>query len=349
MPMNEQKKKFSFALWVLVFLLPFSSLVSHLSAEKFSAKAIAIYNPDTNHFLLRRNSTVQRAPASTIKVLTVLTAWHAVKDKNRYVTVSKWAASMQPTKAGLRAGEQYKIIDLMKAALIHSCNDAASALASSIAGSESAFAKLMQKKAKELGCTKTVVTNGSGLPSPPGMVTTCEDSIKLMLAFRKVPELRKLLAIRHFSIISKGGRKIYLKSHNRLLAKTYPLAVRGKTGYTRLARHCFLSYCTSKNRTLVISIMGSGNRSLLWEDVKKAYETYLPKANSFLPSYMGKNKLSLAKLHVALKNAGYALTKSETFYGSRTKEKVKQFQKAYKLETDGIAGPKTWSILKKFL
>lgn len=331
---------------LILFFFLFASV--GLEAKSYQAKAVAVYDVKNSIFLYKKNSRTQRAPASTIKVLTALTAWKESSDIQKWVRISNRAAKTQPTKAGLRSGEKFRLIDLIKAALVNSCNDAAVAIGEGVAGSESAFARKMQSMAESLGCRSTRVTNPSGLPHPTGMVSTCEDSLKMILALRKNPTLKKMLALRSLSIVSADGRRIHLKSHNRLLSPSYPHAVRGKTGYTRLARHCFLSFCEYKGGVLAISIMGSPNRNQLWEDVVAAYADHFSSSKGFFPRYMNQKKLTISQLHKALKNAGFPLDSREKHYGKKTVQSVKKFQEANRLTVDGIAGPQTWNALKKY-
>ncbi|MBF0196073.1 MAG: peptidoglycan-binding protein [Planctomycetes bacterium] len=333
-----------------VSLLLFALILGCLTpsfGESYNAASVAILDANTGTYLYRKNSRTARAPASTIKVLTALTAWYQVVDKTQYTTISKHASSMQPTKAGLRPGEQYRLIDLIKACLVGSCNDAAAAVGEAVSGSESKFAQAMKTQAKRLGATRTVTTNASGLPSPSGMVSTCEDSLLFIRALRKVPELNKMMGVSSFKLLSRKGRSMTISNHNRLL-KGFTYSVRGKTGYTRLARHCFLSWAEYKGRTVYVSILGAANRDRLWSDVRNSYINQFQKSQSYFPSYMKKNNISLATLHAALKRAGCAVAAGEKYYGLSTKEQVKRFQRIKKLTVDGIIGPQTWGILKKF-
>lgn len=312
----------------------------------YKSAAIAVYDIKTGTYLYRKNSLTKRAPASTIKVLTALTAWKYA-DPNKYVTISRHAAAAEPTKAYLKVGEQYRLRDLIKLALVASCNDAARAVAEGTSGSEAAFANDMEKIAKSLGTTSTRVTNASGLPSPAGMVTTCVDNIKIVLALKKVPELHAMMGSRSATLVSKTGREITKSNHNRLMREGFAYPVLGKTGFTNAARHCFLSYCDYNGRSLAICVLGGSTSSVLWDDLRRSYRTYMTRDPQGLPNYMTRNKLTLASLHQALAKAGFRLEKSENVYGTYTKKAVSAFQRAKKLQIDGIVGPQTWGTLKK--
>lgn len=313
-----------------------------IDAALYHADAIAIYDASKKRYLYKKNISKKRAPASTIKVLTAITAWKKAKNVNAYVKISKRASQAQPTKAGLRVGEFYRLRDLIKACLVASCNDAARAVAEGVSGSEWAFSKEMEKYSRQLGSKHTEVTNASGLPKPTGMVSTVEDNIKHILALRKVPALKKMMTVSSFHLESKKGRRIFLKNHNRLL-KNFDFKVSGKTGFTKLARHCFLSYAHVQGRLLVVSVLGSRKRDYLWTDVRQAYRRSSKATIERRPNFMVKKSISIENLKRKMKRAGFSI--NENVYGPVTKAKVRAFQKSRGLAVDGIVGPQTWRAL----
>jgi serine-type D-Ala-D-Ala carboxypeptidase (penicillin-binding protein 5/6) len=322
-------------------------LTTPLLAKSYQAAGMAVYDINEGRFLFRQNSQTQRAPASTIKVLTALTAERYAKEKlDQWVSISVYAASAQPTKANLKPGEKYKLKDLIALTLVASCNDAARAVGEAVSGSEASFARDMQKMAESLGAKNTRVTNASGLPSPSGMVTTAEDSILFIIAARNSDFVRGILALKSISLSSHEGRRIEEGTHNRLMREGYRYPVMGKTGFTNAARHCFLSYCDFNGQSIAISILGEPTSSVLWDDLRRAYESYMKTRPAYLPAYMQKNKISVAQLQDRLKNAGFSVA-GESIYGARTRSAVEAFQKAKRLSVDGIVGPQTWSVLSK--
>src|SRR6185437_15248922 len=88
--------------------------------------------------------------------------------------VSARAASMPPTRLGLRAGSSIRVADAIQAIVIKSANDVAVVLGERLGGSESRFASLMTRKARQLGMTRTTFLNASGLPNP-GQQSTARD------------------------------------------------------------------------------------------------------------------------------------------------------------------------------
>ena len=333
-------------LWPLTWVMLFWLAPVSIWAESYKAAGIAIYDISEGRFLYRSGARTQRAPASTIKVLTALTAWHYAKDKmNDWVTISQHAAAAQPTKAGIKPGEKFKLKDLMAMTLVASCNDAARAVGEAVSGSESSFANDMQKLAEHLGATQTHTTNASGLPSPAGMVSTPEDSILFILALRDNPTLKSIIAQRSATLVSSDGRTITRNNHNRLMREGFQYPVLGKTGYTRLARHCFLSWCDLGDQQVAISILGEPSSTQLWSDLRKAYGIHMKSRAPYLPLFMSKNGISVSSLQSKLKAKGF-LVSGENHYGPKTRQAVTDFQKSKRLAVDGIVGPQTWSHLK---
>lgn len=318
-----------------------------LFAESYKSAGVAIYDMGEGRFLYRKRSKSQRAPASTIKVLTALTAYHYAKDKfSSWVKVSKHSAAAEPTKAYLKPGESFRLQDTVAMTLVASCNDAARVVAEAVSGSEGSFARDMQKLAEFYGMTNTRVTNASGLPLPKGMVTTPEDSILLIQKLRANPVLKKMIAQRSATMVSSQGRRITKSNHNRLMREGFAYPVLGKTGYTRLARHCFLSWCDFGDRKVAISILGAPNSSSLWDDLRKAYRTHMKSRAPYLPIFMKNKGISVANLHGKLSSKGFSVS-GESSYGNKTRKAVRDFQSSRKLSVDGIVGPQTWSSLLK--
>jgi D-alanyl-D-alanine carboxypeptidase len=333
----------------LVFILALL-LSGLLFGEGYKTKGVAIYDIQAGRYLYRNHALTQRPPASTIKVLTALTAWNYASSRwNDYVKVSSYAAAAQPTKAGILVGEQFKLEELVEITLVTSCNDAARAVAEAVSGSEASFAKDMQKVAHKLGMRNTRTTNASGLPSSGKMVTTPEDSIKLILAARENHKVKAMMGMKSVTIRSRAGRSITKINKNRYIrygaAKGYKHPVKGKTGYTRAAGSCFLSWCDMGGRSIAISMLGAPNSTTLWGDLQKAYQLHMKAKTqaSYLPSFMKQRQISLQQLHDKLRRAGFAV--SENSYGDKTRLAVRKFQSAKRLKVDGVIGPQTWGAL----
>jgi D-alanyl-D-alanine carboxypeptidase len=185
--------------------------------------------------------------------------------------VSEFASEQAPTKLGLKPGQTLKVEDAIKGLVTRSANDAAVVIAEAIAGDETEFAKLMTRKARALGMSKTTYRNASGLPNDE-QLTTARDQATLGRAIQdRYPRYYRYFAT---SVFNYRGQSI--RNHNRLLGNVE--GVDGiKTGYTRASGFNLVSSMRRGNRHLVGVVLGgrSGGsrdatmRNLLAENLEK--------------------------------------------------------------------------------
>ncbi|VAX37848.1 D-alanyl-D-alanine carboxypeptidase [hydrothermal vent metagenome] len=210
-------------------------------------------------------------PASTTKVMTALLVLEKLP-LDKYITVGKRPTYAQPTKIYVKPGEQYKVRDLLYAILLKSANDASIVLAEAVAGSEANFIKLMNKRAKQIGAKHTKFANSNGLPNKHvSQYTTAYDMYLIFRQALKHSFFKKAIKYKHLTIKSKTGRKIALKSHNKILFKGWGRKIYGKTGYTRAAKACFIGTLEKGRDTLIVGVFGCTNR---WGDIKHVVSRY---------------------------------------------------------------------------
>jgi serine-type D-Ala-D-Ala carboxypeptidase (penicillin-binding protein 5/6) len=249
-------------------------LVSHLgnfpssaSADPNpSAAAALIMDAPTGEILYEKNAHVPLPMASTTKVMTGLLGVERLRPYE-IIQVSAYAASMSASKLYLRPGELMRADDLLQAILLKSANDASAALAEKISGSEAAFAKLMTRRARELGAQNTHFENASGLPSDDHYSTAYDLAVILRYAMQR-PDFAEIMQMKTASLESMTGRAWTVRNHNRLLW-IFPGALGGKTGWTRASRHCYVGMVEHSGKTLIVSILAS---SRLWNDVSELFE-----------------------------------------------------------------------------
>ena len=132
----------------------------------------------TGEVLHEENANTRLHPASLTKMMTLYIAFEAIErgeiSLDSKVTISRHAASMPPSKLGLKPGQTIALRYLIRAAAIKSANDAATAIGEAIEGSEPAFAKRMNRTAKALGMTRTTFANANGLTAK-GHLSTAHD------------------------------------------------------------------------------------------------------------------------------------------------------------------------------
>lgn len=296
----------------------------------------------TGRTVLAKNPAVSHPPASTAKLVTALVVVDRLPAAH-LLTVSRRAASQPPSKVGLRAGEKWKAGDLLYALLLESGNDVAVALAEAVSGSEAAFAKRMTETARRLGATRTRFGNASGLPHPDNR-TCAEDMALLAAAAVRNPAIRRVLSTREATIWSLSGRRVSMRSHNRLLWDE-AFDVVGKTGYTRASRKCFAGVFDCGERTLAVAVLGSGN---LWGDLRAFLGEVRRRAISAEGDDAG-GVLSVRAAQRALAAAGYDPGPVDGILGSRTRAAMRRFQHAEALVVDGRLGPETSAALRPYL
>jgi D-alanyl-D-alanine carboxypeptidase len=226
--------------------------------------------------LSANNPDASRHPASLTKIMTLYLLFErldAGKMKlDTEMEVSEHASEQAPTKLGLRPGQTIRVEDAIKGLVTRSANDAAVVIAEAIGGGEDDFAKLMTRKARALGMTKTVYRNASGLPDDD-QVTTARDQSTLGRAIQdRFPRY-----YRYFSTAAFNYHGQSIRNHNHLLGSVE--GVDGiKTGYTRASGFNLVTSMRRGNRHLVGVVLGgrSGGsrdaimRSLLAENLEKA-------------------------------------------------------------------------------
>jgi serine-type D-Ala-D-Ala carboxypeptidase (penicillin-binding protein 5/6) len=252
----------------LSFILLFSLFTFHFSlstsfADDINSRAAVVMDASTGAILYAKNPDLKCPPASTTKLMTAIVAIERA-DIHDIVTISRNVSRTPPHKVGFKEGDKVTVEELLNAALISSANDAAVALAEEVAGSESRFVELMNRKAAAIGAHDTRFINANGLPGA-GQFTTATDLSKIMGYALRYPKLREIIGTRVSEISTERGKAIFLRNTNKLLWSEDDL-VGGKTGYTRKARHCFVCAAERRQDTVIVTILGSPSREDLWKE-----------------------------------------------------------------------------------
>jgi D-alanyl-D-alanine carboxypeptidase (penicillin-binding protein 5/6) len=227
-----------------------------------SARSFVIMDAKTGQILLSLNPQLFLPPASTLKVMTAMAVVEHLKMDDK-VTVSPYAAAAPPSKIGIKPGETYTVEELLYALLLNSANDAARALAEKVCGSESTFAYQLTKEVRQWGAYRTTCATANGLPAD-NQFSTAQDLANMFRRAMSNPELAKIMSTKYYTI--QGDRE--LRNHNRFLFTT-PLAVAGKTGYTRAAKHTFVGLFKDGDKEIIVAMMGSTKK---WADLRPMIE-----------------------------------------------------------------------------
>lgn len=177
-----------------------------------------VIDAHTGRVLHERNADLQNYPASLTKLMTLYLTFEAldrgVLKLDQMAVTSAHAASMSPTKLGLKKGERISIRNLILGLVTQSANDAAVVLGETLGGTEKHFAEMMTAKARALGMSSTTFKNASGLPNR-AQKTTARDMAKLALALmRDFPNDYSYFSTRQF--VYKGTT---FHNHNHLLGR----------------------------------------------------------------------------------------------------------------------------------
>jgi D-alanyl-D-alanine carboxypeptidase (penicillin-binding protein 5/6) len=218
---------------------------------------------ESGEILYEKNAHLPLPMASTTKVMTALLGMERLRP-HEVAHVSAYAASMAPSKIYLKPGDVIRADDLLQAILLKSANDASVTLAEKISGSEEAFARLMTRRAHELGAQNTHFENASGLPADDHYSTAYDLAVILRYAMQRL-DFAEIMQMKTASIESMTGRAWTVRNHNRLLW-TFPGALGGKTGWTRASRHCYVGMVEQGGRALIVSVLASAR---LWNDVNE--------------------------------------------------------------------------------
>ena len=206
-------------------------------------------------------------PASLTKLMTVYVALSEIEAGrlrfNDKIKVSAHAARQNPVTFGLRAGQIITVRQAINAAIVASGNDAAVALAEKIAGSEDAFATRMTSLAQDIGMTRTVFQNASGLPAD-GQVTTAHDMAVLAAAYlRDLPQ--------HYAMFDQ--RKVTIGKRSRGTVNSilgfYDGADGMKTGFTCASGYNMVASAERDGRRLIAVVLGSRSGGQRNKDMKR--------------------------------------------------------------------------------
>jgi serine-type D-Ala-D-Ala carboxypeptidase (penicillin-binding protein 5/6) len=242
-----------------------STAVFAASEEPFlTAKSAVIINALNGDMIYGKNPHLPLPPASTTKMMTAILVLERLP-LDQKVVISRKAANVSPSKAGLTRGAEYSVKDLLSCILVSSSNDAAVALAEAAAGSEEVFVDLMNHKAEQLGMRETRFVNATGLTDKKkNQYSTAYDLAKLMRAAGSDSRIDAIMGITTASVSGSDGRAIPIRSHNKMLWQM-PYFVKGKTGWTLAARHTFIGTNYESNKRIMFALLSSERP---WIDIR---------------------------------------------------------------------------------
>ncbi len=231
-----------------------------------TAASWLLYDEWTDTVLASFLPQEERAIASTTKIMTGLLVLEQSSLAD-LVTVSSNAAATGEREIGLVAGEQVTMEALFKALLIHSANDAATAIAEHISGSVSEFVDLMNQRAAELGLSGTSFANPHGLDAPDHY-STAQDLLGLTLVAMSHPDFLFAVRARAMSFPPAPDGRARSGTATNVLLGHYEGTIGVKTGFTDDAQLTFVASSERDGRRLYVVVLGSEGAGAHFADAR---------------------------------------------------------------------------------
>jgi len=247
---------------------------------QLGASAYILMDALTGKVIAELNADQVLPPASLTKMMTAymlayeLAAGNVSLDDQVHISEKAWRT--EGSRMFIQEGKFVSLEDLMRGVIIQSGNDASVAVAEHLAGSEDAFADLMNQHATRLGMTHTVFHNSTGLPAEGHLTTARDLAILAQAIIRDYPEDYRVYSEKEFTF-----NKIRQPNRNKLLWSDS--TVDGlKTGYTEAAGYCMVASAKRDGQRLISVILGASSPEVRARESQKLitygmrfYETHL--------------------------------------------------------------------------
>lgn len=257
-------RKVSHLLWPLLFVFSALSMLSGYSMAQpalipappqIAAKSYILMDANSGEIIVEENSKEQLPPASLTKMMTAYIVEYEMAEGNVspddevLVSVKAWRTG--GSKMFIKEGTRVPLSDILKGIVIQSGNDASVAVAEHIAGSEGAFADVMNQHAQILGMTGSHFVNATGLPSDDHYSSAFDLARLARAIIQDFPEQYSLYSEKYFTY-----NNIRQPNRNRLLWRDK--SVDGlKTGHTDAAGYCLVASAKRDDMRLISVVMGT--------------------------------------------------------------------------------------------
>lgn len=226
------------------------------------AKSWVLIDFDSGTVLAQSNGDAKVEPASITKVLTSYVVFdeirkgHVKLTDTALISEKAWRQGIDSSESRmfLDLGSRVEVEKLLHGVITQSGNDASVALAEHVAGSEDAFANLMNQEAQRLGMKNSHFMNAPGMPDPEHYTTAHDLTLLGQAMIRDFPDSYKWFSLPDYTY---NG----IKQQNRNMMLTMDKAVDGiKTGHTEAAGYCLLSSAKRDDRRLIAAVMGTASQ-----------------------------------------------------------------------------------------
>ncbi|HMR29779.1 MAG TPA: D-alanyl-D-alanine carboxypeptidase family protein [Geminicoccaceae bacterium] len=239
-----------------LLLLPLTCLLARPGlAFETAAKAAIMLDNRTGQVLFAKDADVALPPASMSKLMTAYMVFEQLRQGrlklDDMLPVSEHAWKMGGSQMFLEVGDRVSVGDLLRGIIIQSGNDACVVVAEALAGSEPAFAEMMNARAAELGLTASHFANSNGLDEPGHLMSVRDLAVLARRIIQDFPEFYSIYSEREYTY---GGIK--QQNRNPLLQAGVPGVDGMKTGYTSQAGYGLVTSAQRGDQRLILVIAG---------------------------------------------------------------------------------------------
>lgn len=276
---------------ILTFLLLTILLVTPVYGETeqedlgLYAQSAVLIDGDSGRVLYEKGADQLRPMASTTKIMTCILALE-YGNLDDVVTASSYAASQPKVHLGIRSGQQFYLRDLLYSLMLESHNDSAVMIAEHLGTDVDGFARMMNQKARDIGCENTNFITPNGLDGEKTLEdgskvihgTTATELARIMrYCIMESPKKEEFLEITrtagHYFQSVSGKQSYSCTNHNALLTMMDD-ALSGKTGFTNGAGYSYVGAIRSEDRTYILALLGCGwppHKTYKWSDARKLF------------------------------------------------------------------------------
>jgi len=258
-------------LGLLATLLPLSvasaAAMPTPNVPEIAARGYLLLDFNSGQVIAEKNAHEQMEPASLTKLMTAHIVFNELRSGNLQLTtevlVSEKAWRMKGSKMFIEVNKRVAVEDLLKGMIIQSGNDASVALAEHVAGSEEAFASLMNHHAEKIGMKNTHFVNSTGMPDSDHYTTAHDLALLTKALIAEFPEYYKWYSIKEFTYND-------IRQHNRNSLLWRDKYVDGvKTGHTDSAGFCLISSALRDDMRLISIVLGTKSKEARAKESQK--------------------------------------------------------------------------------
>ncbi|WP_246187972.1 D-alanyl-D-alanine carboxypeptidase family protein [Paenibacillus tengchongensis] len=242
-------------------LIPQAAVRAENSSISTHARAAALIDVESGRLLYSSRGDEPMLIASLTKIMTALVAIEN-GDLTSKVKVGKNAYAKEGSSLYLQLGEEMSLEDMLYGLMLRSGNDAATAIAEHVGGSEQGFVYLMNAKAEELGLKNSHFANPHGLDAE-GHYSSANDLAVLTAYAMHNPVFKEIVATEVKTADNPYEKWDYKWANKNKMLRLYEGADGVKTGYTKKALRCLVSSATRNGQQLVAVTLNDGND---WND-----------------------------------------------------------------------------------